>query len=188
MVQCLQVDIQDRQPGNIANSNEQALPVELLSSLCSTAETCAAPAAHKPSATLSELPFAAQHSVPSVLTTLPGSLGSPQSLEAKYCGAPASSVLEGCSPCSGIGCQDEASSRHLLDHVLSNVTTNNACQLDSAVVLVLMAAAAAAAQPKERAAAGPIPWPAYFISTRDCFTHDLQAVSTQVWSVGTPRH
>ena len=186
MVQCLQVDIQDRQPGNIANSNEQALPVDCsLSRLCSTAETCAAPAARKASALLSELPFAAQHSVPSVLTTSPGS---PQSLEAKYCGAPVSSVLEGRSPCSGMGCQDEASSRHLLDHVLSTVTTNNACQLDSAVVLVLMAAVAATAQPKERAAAGPIPWPAYFISTRDCFTHDLQAVSTQVWSIGTPRH
>ena len=51
---------------------------------------------------------------------------------------------------------------------------------DAASMLVLAVATAAAATPAERARAGLIPWPYYFIRTRDSFTHELVPVRSQV--------
>lgn len=57
---------------------------------------------------------------------------------------------------------------------------NEADLTDAASMLVLAVATAAAATPAERARAGLLPWPYYFIRTRDSFTHELVPVQSQV--------
>ena len=61
---------------------------------------------------------------------------------------------------------------------------------DPAAALVLASAAATAACDMGLASgAGPVPWPAYLIGTRDSFAHHLHAQPTEVtngWSAGSP--
>lgn len=51
---------------------------------------------------------------------------------------------------------------------------------DQTSLHVQAAAAAIAARPGERGGAGQFPWPYYFISTRDCFTHHLVPIARKV--------
>ena len=71
-------------------------------------------------------------------------------------------------------------------HHLSGWTARQAAG-DPAAALVLASAAATAASDMGLASgAGPVPWPAYLVGTRDSFTHHLYAQSRQVsdgWSV-----
>lgn len=52
--------------------------------------------------------------------------------------------------------------------------------LGEAEAIALTASHALAASATERSAAGPLPWPLYFIATRDCFTFELAALTKQV--------
>ena len=52
--------------------------------------------------------------------------------------------------------------------------------IGEAEAVALVASCALAATAAERSAAGPLPWPLYFIATRDCFTFELAALTKQV--------
>lgn len=52
--------------------------------------------------------------------------------------------------------------------------------VDEAEAVALTAACALASLAPERSAAGQLPWPLYFIATRDCFTFELVASAKQV--------